>query len=435
MDVLIERYLMKYRQEIVDNVCALIQIPSVRLAAEPNLPYGIPCARALDFCSELAERKGLWVQNYDYRCIRAELPGTGQGREILFAAHTDVVAPDERGQFPPFAGVVRDGYIIGRGAVDDKAPLMAALYALAFFRQHNIPLHNRYALLAGSNEESGMDDIDYYLERAGQPDLALIVDDDFPVARGEPGLLRFSVTGRLGPDILKVWSKKQPQCLEPEQCQIIFHTREGKTEKQCFEKSALNPVVKLLKFCVKQGLHLFGERQDMELLRLVHAECPFCMLEDFQEHVDIIPTDLQMLENGRAVMRFRLYFSKNEAHVRRTVAEIVQGAGLYLEVEHSSGPCQLEESDVLVRTLTDLYNRETGTDFRPYIISRGITYARKFQYACGFGAGNPREKKPFPPGFGGTHGPDEAHSIRTLLHAVRIYIKAIWELDTKIFCG
>lgn len=433
MNVLIERYLEECQKEMIDNVCGLVRIPSVRSEERNGCPYGAQCARALDFCMELAGRKGLLVRNYDYRCVRAELPGAGTGREILFAAHADVVPPDKRGEFPPFAGVVHDGYMIGRGAVDDKAPLIAVLYALAFFKQHSIPLRNRYALFIGSSEETGMDDVSYYLERSGQPDLALVVDDDFPVARGEPGLLRFSVTGELNPGILNLQSEKQSQCLYPENCRLTFRTPDGEVREQYFEKNARSPVVKLFQACSEQGICLFGEKSDLEILRLIYPACPFRMMEDFQGDVDIIPTDIQMTEDHRATVWFRVYFSQNTAHVHQTIKEIFQRIGLELKLDHCSDPCALTATDAVVKTLTDLYNQETGTDYPPYVIRRGITYARKFQYACGFGAGNPAEKKPFLPGFGCTHGPDEAHSIQTLIHAVRIYIKAIWALDTKLY--
>ncbi len=57
--------------------------------------------------------------------------------------------------------------------------MMATLYALAFFQEKQIPLKNDIRLVFGSNEERGMDDMAYYLEKVGQPDWGLAVDDDF----------------------------------------------------------------------------------------------------------------------------------------------------------------------------------------------------------------------------------------------------------------
>ena len=430
MDVLIDRYLESYRHEIVDAVCRLIQVPSVCAQSTLDYPYGMDCARALDFCMNLADRKGLLVYNYDYHCARADLPTEHAGRQILFAAHADVVPPDIRGRFPPFSGTVQGDYIIGRGAVDNKAPLIAALYALAFFRQYNISLKNRLSLLIGSDGESGMRDMDYYLTRAGQPNLAIIPLSGFPVVKGEPGLLRFSVSGPLSPDITALRCQKQPQCLYPESCSIVFHPKGEAPQELRFERAERNPIACALRACYQRRIPLFGPEQDMELLVLVNNACPFRMMEEFQEEVDIIPTQLQMEEGRRGKMSFQLYFSKDLERVRKQIQKIFQRSNLHLEIEHASPPCLLRDSDPVIRTLTDLCSRESGIRYSPCVMRRGTTYARKFSYACGFGAGCPAEKKPFPPGYGGSHGPDEAHSIRTLLHAVRLYIKAIWELDT-----
>jgi acetylornithine deacetylase len=66
-------------------------------------------------------------------------PGTGGGRSLLFNAHGDVVdapSPDQW-RFSPWSGAVSDGKIFGRGACDDKGPLISALWAMtALKRSH-----------------------------------------------------------------------------------------------------------------------------------------------------------------------------------------------------------------------------------------------------------------------------------------------------------
>lgn len=276
----IDRYLELRRNEIVEKVCELVRIPSVAEEPQGEFPYGVQCAKALDFCSDLCVEKGLFVTAFDYHCLEAKISSRAQGRRLVLAAHADVVPPSPGNLYPPYGGVVNKGYIIGRGVVDNKAPLIAALYALAFFCENNIPLNNDMRLVVGCCEEYGMGDLRHYLERAGQPDWGLAVDDDFPVCNGEGG------------------------------------------------------------------------------------------------------------EGG------------------------------YL----------LPEDDKMVVLLTDLYNRVSGTDYRPYVM-HAKTYARLFTHGCGFGAGTPNEVKPFPPGHGSAHGPDEAHSVQVLLHAVKMYILGILAVD------
>ena len=51
---------------------------------------------------------------------------------IVFLAHQDVVpanGADEGWDYPPFGGVIADGFVYGRGAIDDKGSLIALLEA------------------------------------------------------------------------------------------------------------------------------------------------------------------------------------------------------------------------------------------------------------------------------------------------------------------
>lgn len=76
------------------------------------------------------------------------------------------------------------------------------------------------------------------------------------------------------------------------------------------------------------------------------------------------------------------------------------------------------------KLLVDLYHEVNGGEDEAYIME-GCTYARHFFKGCGFGAGNPHEKKPFPQGHGSAHGPDEAHNIEVLMQAVKLNIMGV----------
>jgi carboxypeptidase PM20D1 len=77
-------------------------------------------------------------------------------KPILLMAHMDVVpAGDEGWRHPPFAGAIADGYIWGRGAMDDKASVMAILEAVTrLLRDGFVPQRTVY-LAFGHDEEVG----------------------------------------------------------------------------------------------------------------------------------------------------------------------------------------------------------------------------------------------------------------------------------------
>lgn len=71
--------------------------------------------------------------------MEAKLSPQAKGRRLVIASHADVVPVDDDDIYPPFGGTVQGDYIVGRGAVDDKGPLIATLYALAFSKRSRSP--------------------------------------------------------------------------------------------------------------------------------------------------------------------------------------------------------------------------------------------------------------------------------------------------------
>ena len=62
--------------------------------------------------------------------LLARLKGDGSKRPVLLAAHADVVGVErEKWSVDPFAGVIKDGHVFGRGAIDFKGGI--AVFARA----------------------------------------------------------------------------------------------------------------------------------------------------------------------------------------------------------------------------------------------------------------------------------------------------------------
>lgn len=102
--------------------------------------------RPLGFACERIDRGGvtnLWAHH-----------GTG-GPIVCFAGHVDVVptGPVEQWSAPPFDGVTRDGFLIGRGAADMKASVAAIVTALERFVSSRPAHRGSLALLLTSDEE------------------------------------------------------------------------------------------------------------------------------------------------------------------------------------------------------------------------------------------------------------------------------------------
>src|SRR5581483_3518311 len=84
----------------------------------------------------------------------ARLRSSGRRRPILVMGHTDVVGVDRaRWTVDPFGGVVKDGYVYGRGALDDKDTVAAGLVAFLALHRLNVPLDRDVIFLAEAGEE------------------------------------------------------------------------------------------------------------------------------------------------------------------------------------------------------------------------------------------------------------------------------------------
>ena len=97
----------------------------------------------------------------------AHLKGSGNHRPLMLMAHSDVV-PADRTQWTvdPFAAEIRDGFIYGRGAQDDKSLLAAELAVLVELKHQRQPLARDVILLSEADEEEGSTGIQWLLQNA-----------------------------------------------------------------------------------------------------------------------------------------------------------------------------------------------------------------------------------------------------------------------------
>jgi len=114
-------------------------------------------------------------------------------KPILLLAHQDVVPASEEGwKYPPFSGTIADGYIWGRGTLDDKSTLLSMLEALEYLLQQGYQPTRTVMLASGFDEEvsgkEGAGKIAQYFKDNGQ-DFEMMTDEGFLVVSGAiPGI-------------------------------------------------------------------------------------------------------------------------------------------------------------------------------------------------------------------------------------------------------
>ena len=100
----------------------------------------------------------------------ARIKGNGSKRPVLVMAHTDVVGVQrEKWPVDPFAAIRKDGYIWGRGTVDDKDKLAANLTLMLLLKRTGAKLDRDVIFLAESGEEG----------TTQQPGIEFMVNEHF----------------------------------------------------------------------------------------------------------------------------------------------------------------------------------------------------------------------------------------------------------------
>jgi acetylornithine deacetylase/succinyl-diaminopimelate desuccinylase-like protein len=105
-------------------------------------------------------RDGIEAQVFEPQPGRADLyarlKGDGSARPLILLSHMDVVpASPEYWKVDPFGGVVKDGYVWGRGALDMKGEAITQLLTLVTLKRAGVPLKRDVLFVATADEEVG----------------------------------------------------------------------------------------------------------------------------------------------------------------------------------------------------------------------------------------------------------------------------------------
>ena len=120
--------------------------------------------------------------------LLATLPGDGRKQPMMLCNHTDVVPVEaEYWTKPAFDGLVEDGRIYGRGAVDMKGAAVMQLMTMLLLKRHGAALQRDLVFCAVPDEEAGSFHGMQWLSET-HPEL---VDVEFELSEGGSGSSRF----------------------------------------------------------------------------------------------------------------------------------------------------------------------------------------------------------------------------------------------------
>lgn len=465
----LQQYLQEHRAEMVRDLIRLARIPSVQAAPAEHAPFGEECARCLQEAAKLFRENGFVVREYpDSGYALAEL-GEGEKSVGLFA-HLDVVPVNAEDWLltAPFETIEKDGFLIGRGVDDNKNGAIAALYLLKAVRELNLPLQNRLVVYLGSNEESGMKDIQRYAAEQQAPTVSLVPDSGFPFSLGERGILRLDVKSEQAmTDVLSLNGGEAYNTVMPG---LVCRLRKSEALKAWLEAHArawLSVTEEADALCLDvrgvaahAGYPKGGESAFYRLSSLL-AECEelcaadlealraaaFALSDTDGTALGIANSDpvLGELTSANGIVRLedgRLMFTLDIRHGESVTGAELMGRleetlaprGLHVQVHSDSRAFTIDANDPLTVAVEAAYRAASGDQTgKPYYMSGG-TYCKYIPraYATGTCRGGDASVLNLPKGHGGAHSADECLSVDGWLEGCRILSSMALALDKQI---
>jgi len=459
-------WLDENREEILKRWMELIRIPSLQGPAEENAPYGKACAQALDTAAGFFAEKGfdVRVEAKDGYAL-ADL-GSGEATIGLFT-HCDVVPAGDGWLFTgPFEPVIREGYLIGRGASDNKSGVMASLCVMSMLKELGIPVKSRIRTFLGSNEESGMADVEAFVQKEEMPTLSLVPDSSFPCSLGEKGILRLwaksgiqlreirdfrggdafnivldevNVTLCANPaleaELREKIAEDANHTLTADADGVLHLKARGVAKHAADPEGSVNAALlaaKLLGSCetlagedravMTQAAALYATSWG-DGFGVAHEDARFGKLTAVN--------GMAKVEDGRLSLsldvRYGASFCPDELEKKLYAAYDAKGWEI-VYLNNRPGFRTDPESPV-PEVMQKLYKELTGTEKEPFYMAGG-TYARylKNAFAVGTRADSPEGEKPgmeLPEGHGGAHQRDEAVDLAAFFRAVRLLAHAV----------
>jgi len=186
-DNMFQEFISQNRLEMVESLQSLLRIESVKDLPQPNAPFGSGISNALEYVLELAQKYGFTTRNVDGYAGHVEW-GTGEPY-IGVLCHLDVVPAGSGWSSPPFDAVIKDGRVYARGALDDKGPAMAALWALVALKHSGVKTDRKIRIIFGLDEESDWHCVEHYFAQEPLPIGGFTPDADFPLIHAEKGCI------------------------------------------------------------------------------------------------------------------------------------------------------------------------------------------------------------------------------------------------------
>ena len=454
----VDAYVDEVWPDVLADMNALISINSVAdpKKAEDGAPYGPEAHKALTCALGIAEKLGLEPHDFKGYIGYGELKGASD-KQVATIAHVDVVPVGTGWNFEPLQLTQKDGYLLGRGVLDDKGPAILSLYAAHYFvrrvKQTGAPLPYTLRAMLGSDEELGMSDIKHYLAENEAPAFAFTPDANFPVGCGEKGhfgctfsspkfkdgtVVKFEggTVSNAIPGLASVKIRANAADLpaaegidvKPAGEGLATLTAHGKGGHASLPAGTKNAIGMLVEYLREHDLLTDQEKPFFELLHAIHGSTDGSTLgiaatdDVFDPLTCIGGTISTRCGVISQTIDSRYPKSITGEEITERVTSLAKEFGGKVKDAKFTVPFLTDPKSAPVQALADVYTEVTGRPGTPFTMGGG-TYARNFPKAVSFG---PEDAAVANPDWVGImHGPDEGVNEELMKTSLKIYILAL----------
>ena len=389
----------------------------------------------------------------------------GEGEKMLgIIGHLDVVPADNTWTYDPFNATINDNKIYGRGAVDDKGPVVAALYAMKAVND-NYKLDKRVRLILGLNEENDWKCIERYKETEEIPTISFSPDANFPCIYAEKTIETIYLEQHYNYNPLlyieNISTNNNAINVVPKYCEITLKFNKNKLQDI---ESTINNIINKYNYnivldnidnshikLISKGLasHAarpeFGDNAISKLIIVVYELFNYYGLNielldyfvkhigddftgknlgiDFEDESGILTLNTAqfILENNTLKIGFNLRIPVTiDYNIIKDYFKKFCSSSINIIVSRIQEPLYIKKDNPLIQTLCNIFNDYNNSNIDPQAIGGG-TYARAFDNCASFGPQMPGAKDM-------CHQNDEYITIENLLFCSKVYAEAILKL-------
>jgi len=455
-------YIKKMKDKIIHSTCEIIDIPSVLDTNSSTTPFGENTVRALEYVLNLGKSFGFRTKKIDNKCGYIEF---GEGQKLLgIIGHLDVVPAENDWTYSPFNSTIDNQNIYGRGAIDDKGPVIASLYAMKAVAD-NYTLNKRVRLILGLNEENNWECIKRYKETEEIPTVSFSPDANFPCIYAEKTIMSIYLKQKYIKNsiiyIEDISTNNNAINVVPKYCSIILGFDNSKitniieNTKEIINKYNCNINIEQIDDSHIELISLgisshaahpeLGKNALSKLLIVIHDllslyNINLSLLDYFVKYIsdDYTGKNLDINfkdESGSLTLNTAQFFLKDNYlnigfNLRIPVTVDYNNIekqfkkycndNLEVDISKIQKPLYVSKDNTLVKKLCDIFNDYNNSNFEPEAIGGG-TYARAFNNCISYGPKMPGAKDM-------CHQTDEYISIENLMFCTKVYAEAILKL-------